>query len=197
MKRLSHPSGFSLIEVTAAVCIIGVAVVALLSLIPMGVANTRTCLAQTRAAELSRTVLSTLAGEPFAASRCFSTTSDSTIDWSTQTAPIYLYASYASKASADPSSNLPTVLIMRWSEGADESDPTKPVTLPPTMAKDLEVFRLVLRNEPQSYSSSDPSIVGGKLQVKVYFGFEKQSVFSTSTYLGSSARAGVIAQSAL
>jgi uncharacterized protein (TIGR02598 family) len=98
MKLSSAPRrGFSLIEVSITLAVVGFALIGILGVLPVAMQNTRTCVDETRAAQLAKLVFNTLQSEPFTAARCFS--EDNTkIDLSTRTTEtssnVKLYASY-------------------------------------------------------------------------------------------------------
>lgn len=87
------PRGFSLIEVSITLAVVGFALIGIMGVLPVAMQNTRTCVDETRAAQLAKLVFNTLQSEPFMAAECFSP-DHTTIDLSTRTDPAVLYASY-------------------------------------------------------------------------------------------------------
>lgn len=97
--RKSGSAGFSLIEVSATLALIGFAMIALIGVLPVGLEQARTSINETRAAQLLGMVLSSLEGEPLTQAQCFGLglmppLDLSTLDNTTGPASIFLFASY-------------------------------------------------------------------------------------------------------
>lgn len=187
--------GFSLIEVSAALAIISVAMLGLIALVPVGLSNTLSTVHQTRAAELARTVFTTISSESFTASYCFSQNGDtldfSTLNQSSTGSPAtVLFACYDPRrfpAGDSPSDALP--LIMR----ADQ--------LPPEMNADFELYRIELRNEPQTYVGAagvtSGKVIGSLMRMSVFpVGAKQTALYVGSSFLANIKKANVFAQTA-
>lgn len=77
--------------------IIAFAMVGMLGLLPIALSASRSCVDETRAAQLARMVFSTVQSEPFTAARCFGKDTDAPVDFSTldRDSPLLLlYGSY-------------------------------------------------------------------------------------------------------
>ena len=179
MKKANSTSrGFSLIEVSAALGIVSVALVSLLAVVPMGLSNTRACKSETHAAELAKAVFSTLATEPLKKTQCFSREEPldlSVLENADENSPATtLYASY------DVRRDFPTIM--------------RAETLPDEMANDAEVYRIELRNSPQRFSDADATVVGTQMKIAVYLGRERNPIFRATTFLGTYGKAGLLEQ---
>jgi uncharacterized protein (TIGR02598 family) len=149
----ANPSrrAFSLIEVTTTLAVISFALIGLIGVLPVALKQSRACVDETRAAQLSRMVISTLESEPFTAARCFSELGETPLDLSTQddsapgTEPVLLYASYDVRDQVE---------IIRDEEKPERSE-----------------YQIELRFKPVPVSSSDPagakraSVVGIKVRL--------------------------------
>jgi len=95
-KTFSTHAAFSLIEVSITLGVVVFALVGLIGVLPLAIEQTRLCVNETHGAQLARMVCTTIEGEPYKASPCFST-SGSLIDFSIMAPgsdPIVLFASY-------------------------------------------------------------------------------------------------------
>ncbi len=77
MRANASQRGFSLVEVATSIGVIAFALVALIGVFPLGLENTRACIADTRATQLVKMISATLEGESFIAADCFSPSSGS------------------------------------------------------------------------------------------------------------------------
>lgn len=154
MKTISAPHrGFSLIEVSITLAVVAFALVGIMGVLPVAMQNTRTCVDETRAAQLARLVFNTLQSEPFTAARCFSP-DNSTIDLSTRTEPAVLYASYdvrdtvklVRQVAPPPLSEYVLTLSFEKSAVASSTGATLPgATPPPTPPPRGTMVRLTIR----------------------------------------------------
>jgi len=93
----SQKQAFSLMEVVITIGVISFAFVGLLGLFPVALEQSRSCVNETRGAQLARMVFSTLTSESFTSAECFGDSSGGSLDLSTLDAsspPAILYASY-------------------------------------------------------------------------------------------------------
>ena len=92
----ARDAAFSLIEVSITLGIVVFALVGLIGVLPLAIEQSRLCVNETHGAQLARMICTTIEGEPYTASPCFST-NGSTIDFSSMTSgssPVVLFASY-------------------------------------------------------------------------------------------------------
>jgi hypothetical protein len=89
--------GFSLVEVAITLGVVAFAFFGLLGLFPVALEQSKSCVNETRGAQLARMVFSTLARESFTSAECFGDTGAPPLDLSSLDAgspPVVLYASY-------------------------------------------------------------------------------------------------------
>jgi uncharacterized protein (TIGR02598 family) len=89
-------AAFSLIEVSITLGVVVFALVGLVGVLPVAIEQSRLCVNETHGAQLARMICTTIEGEPYKASKCFST-DGSTVDYSSMTSgssPLVLFASY-------------------------------------------------------------------------------------------------------
>lgn len=154
--------GFSLMEVVTALSVISFALVALLGVFPIGLENSRTTVAETRAAQVARMVVATLRSEPFQAAPCFGTTTLdlATLDTLTTGDPAVLHVSY----------------------GVHEEPAIVRTDTPPADA----IYRLELRFEPETFAgSSPPRVTGSRVVLRMFgMGTQQPPIFETSALIG-------------
>lgn len=95
--------GFSLIEVAITMGIMVFAFFGLLGLFPLALEQSRSCVSETRGAQIARMVFSTLQSESFTSAECFGDSTEGPLDLSTldtSSAPVVMYASYDSVGNA-------------------------------------------------------------------------------------------------
>jgi uncharacterized protein (TIGR02598 family) len=97
MKRATLSNiGFTLVEVIITIGVVSFAFVGLLGVFPLALEQSRSCIDETRSAQLGRMVFATLVGENFNSAKCFAD-SGTPLDLATlneASAPVVLYASY-------------------------------------------------------------------------------------------------------
>jgi hypothetical protein len=89
--------GFSLVEVAITLGVVAFAFFGLLGLFPLALEQSKSCVNETRGAQLARMVFSTLASESFTGAECFGDTTAPPLDLSSLDSgspPAILYASY-------------------------------------------------------------------------------------------------------
>jgi hypothetical protein len=132
-------AGFSLVEVSLTLGIVVFALVGLIGVLPLALEQSRTCVNETRGAQLARMVCSTLEGESYTAAKCFAPVGTEPLNLSTMTAtsaPVVLYASYGVR---------------------DE------VSMVRTAAAPLDAeYRIELRFQPAPVTASTPNPVRGQ-----------------------------------
>lgn len=149
-------------EVVTALSVISFALVGLLGVLPIGIDNARTSVSETRAAQLSRMVFSTLRSEPFHAAPCFGT---NTLDLSTlstfeEPTPEILYVSY----------------------GTYEEPRIVRTNTAPADA----IYRLEMRFRPEVFTSANASRPTGSTVRLRMTGLNAQqgAIFETSAFIG-------------
>jgi uncharacterized protein (TIGR02598 family) len=88
--------GFSLVEIVLALGVISFALVAIIGLLPIGLASGRASIQETRANLLAQQIFATLRSQPFTAVDMKSLGPNTTVDLSTENGPLGtpLYATY-------------------------------------------------------------------------------------------------------
>jgi uncharacterized protein (TIGR02598 family) len=140
-------AGFSLIEVSMTVGVIAFALVGLLGVLPLALQQSRTCVDETRAAQLARMIFATVESEPIAAARCFGKTDDGTLDLTSfdeNSSPVLLFASYDIKAAAGIANSDPSAT----------AQPQPAIVRTPTPPTEAE-YRIELRFKPALLKSSN------------------------------------------
>ena len=161
--RADRARGFSLMEVVTALSVISFALVALLGVFPIGLENSRTSVNETRAAQLSRMVFSTLRSEPFQAVPCFG---------ETQTLDLSVLDTFPA---GDPA-------LLHVSYGVNE----EPKIVRATAAPEDAIYRIELRFHPETFAAATPPRVSGSTVHLRMFGMSAHAppIFETSAFIG-------------
>lgn len=188
------PRGFSLMEVTTALGVISFGLVALIGVFPLGLENSRISVSETRAAQLTKMVYSTLATEasitvgtpPANVVRCFSTTLD----------PLSLPAD---GNVYDEGTSVPAVTTKLYAS-YDAQD--QPEISRDTSAAATAIYQLELIFQPRTFSYIEAPAVGSSSAAKPkkrVIGYDVQvnirglnkakSFFETSSFVPSFRRA--------
>lgn len=162
-RQPGRAAGFSLMEVVTALSVISFALVALLGVFPIGLDNSRASVNETRAAQLTRMIFSTLRSEPFQAARCFGTAALdlSALDAADDDPPEVLYVSYGTTG---------------------EPKIVRETTAPPDA-----IYRIELRFHPQTFTAAkQPRVTGSKVDLRMTgLNGQQAPIFATSTFVGN------------
>jgi Tfp pilus assembly protein PilV len=104
VKHRYYNIAFSLVEVVIAIGVISFALVAIIGILPVGLASSRQSAQETRANHLAEEIFSTLRSQPFTSASLSSLGTNTTVDLSSQNGTLAspLYASYDGQFVATP-----------------------------------------------------------------------------------------------